>query len=225
VSFYVYLHRRADTGMPFYVGKGKGDRASRHTSRNPHWLNIVAKVGDPVIEFVAAGIDEELALLVEVEQISKFRRMGVRLSNITDGGEGASGFSRVQTPEEVARRVSANTGKKRTPEQCARIAAAKVGHGVGRAQSPEVVEKRIAPLRGKPRPDVAARLGGLRRPPHVVAALASANDARYAERRARLTDVILANPSATLRQLSELSGCEREMVGKYKRLLVSSSKD
>jgi hypothetical protein len=211
--------------MPFYVGKGKGDRASRHTSRNPHWRNIVAKAGDPVIEFVASWIDEELALLVEVEQINKLRRIGVRLSNITDGGEGASGFSRVQTPQEIAKRIASNTGKKRTPEQCARIAAAKVGHGVGRKQSAETVEKRIQSLRGKPRPDVAERLGGRKRPAHVIAALAASNQSRYAERRERLTAAILANPGLSLVRLAELSGCEREMVGKYKRLLVSSSKD
>lgn len=135
-EFYVYEHRRPDTGAVFYVGKGKADRAARTNSRNQHWHNVVAKAGGFSADIVFRGACEELAFLVEVELIDKRRRTGLLLVNMTNGGDGVSGLSRKQGPEEIARRVAANTGQRRTPEQCARIAAAKVGHGLGKVQAP-----------------------------------------------------------------------------------------
>ncbi|MCR4340838.1 MAG: hypothetical protein NUW01_13240, partial [Gemmatimonadaceae bacterium] len=50
-SYFVYLHRRDDTGEVFYVGKGtrtqkhQYDRSLDRSSRNPHWKRIVAKHG------------------------------------------------------------------------------------------------------------------------------------------------------------------------------------
>ncbi len=214
-GFYLYVHRRADTRMPFYVGKGHGDRAHRHTSRNAHWRNIVAKHGAPTVEIVAHGVPEELALLAEMEMIDVLRRRGVRLVNLTIGGEGVCGFTRKQSPEEIARRAAANTGRKRTPEQCARIAAAKVGHGLGRHHSLETREKMSAKHRGHHRS--MDKLRGRKRPDHVIDAIRAANDQRFHERRTKLIEAIRQNPGATLRELCDASGCEREMAGVYKR--------
>ena len=44
-NFYVYVHRTADTGRIFYVGKGTKNRAWTKGSRNLHWRNIVNKHG------------------------------------------------------------------------------------------------------------------------------------------------------------------------------------
>ena len=44
-NFYVYVHRTADTGRIFYVGKGTKNRAWTKGSRNLHWRNIVNKNG------------------------------------------------------------------------------------------------------------------------------------------------------------------------------------
>lgn len=89
-GFYVYAHHRNDSGAPFYVGKGSGKRAwtIKSSGRNMHWKRIVAKHGRTV-RVVAEGLDEELALLAEVELIDKLRRTGADLVNKTDGGEGA----------------------------------------------------------------------------------------------------------------------------------------
>lgn len=35
--FYVYVHIRADTGSPFYVGKGHGTRYKQLDRKNLHW--------------------------------------------------------------------------------------------------------------------------------------------------------------------------------------------
>ena len=43
--YYVYLHLKADTNEIFYVGKGKGVRATTLHNRNNYWKNVVTKHG------------------------------------------------------------------------------------------------------------------------------------------------------------------------------------
>jgi hypothetical protein len=88
--FYVYEHIRNDTNAIFYVGKGKKERAYRVNNRNEYWKNIVNKTGYTV-RFVVKDVDEELAYLVEEERIDQLKRLGIKLTNLTLGGEGASG--------------------------------------------------------------------------------------------------------------------------------------
>jgi hypothetical protein len=88
--FYVYEHIRNDTNAIFYVGKGKNERAYRVNNRNEYWKNIVNKTGYTV-RFVVKDVDEELAYLVEEERIDQLKRLGIKLTNLTLGGEGASG--------------------------------------------------------------------------------------------------------------------------------------
>ena len=88
--FYVYEHIRNDTNVIFYVGKGKKERAYRVNNRNKYWKNIVNKTGYTV-RFVAKDLDEELAYLCEEERIDQLKRLGIKLTNLTLGGEGASG--------------------------------------------------------------------------------------------------------------------------------------
>jgi hypothetical protein len=88
--FYVYEHIRNDTNAIFYVGKGKNNRAYAKRDRNEYWHNIVNKVGFTV-RFVAKDLDEELAYFVEEERIDQLKRLGIKLTNLTLGGEGASG--------------------------------------------------------------------------------------------------------------------------------------
>ena len=86
--FYVYQHRRADTGAVFYVGKGTLKRSASRHSRNAHWRNTVAKCGGFASEIVATCESEELAYLAEYELISKLKFLGVKLTNMAAGGEG-----------------------------------------------------------------------------------------------------------------------------------------
>lgn len=90
-KFYVYLHKKQSNGSIFYVGKGFGNRCNKTTNRNQYWHNIVKKHGFTV-DFIATGLDEELALLVEQEKIDQLRRLGYKLCNLTDGGDGVSGL-------------------------------------------------------------------------------------------------------------------------------------
>jgi len=84
--YYVYEHIRLDTGKPFYVGKGKGGRATVTQGRNPKWHDIADRCGFKA-RIVVQGVDEEFAYLAEIELIDLRRRTGHSLANITDGGE------------------------------------------------------------------------------------------------------------------------------------------
>lgn len=101
--YYVYLHRRNDTNEVFYVGKGKDKRAWSRSGRNEWWLRIVAKTGFTV-EFIEQGISEQSAFDLEVELIKFYRDCNHTLCNLTDGGEGQSGYKR---PQEITDRIAA----------------------------------------------------------------------------------------------------------------------
>lgn len=96
--YYIYQHRKADTNEIFYVGKGKSNRMNGLQGRNNYWKNIVLKHGF-IAEKLFDGLDEELALLTEMEVIDSYRRQGIKLANLTNGGEGTSGHSYIRSIE------------------------------------------------------------------------------------------------------------------------------
>ncbi len=119
--FYVYEHIRADTGDVFYVGKGTGKRAhigNRH-HRSEFWQRIVAKSGGFSVRMVAENIPEDLAFLIEIEHIDKLKMMGVKLCNLTSGGDGTAGW--VKTKEWREKVGNAHRGKPKSPETRAKI--------------------------------------------------------------------------------------------------------
>lgn len=110
-SFYVYLHRRATDGRVFYVGKGNSNRADSLKSRSQYWKNIVSKHGYTV-EFVQRDIQEWYAFELEKELIAYYGREN--LCNLTDGGEGSSGFR--HSPESIVKMSISSSGKKHSIE-------------------------------------------------------------------------------------------------------------
>jgi hypothetical protein len=109
-KFYTYLHLNAKDGRPFYVGKGKNDRLFSDNKRNKHWQNIVNKHGFIAIKFLS-GLSEESAFETERSLIAIMRSVGIKLCNMTDGGEGPAGM---RHSEETKRKWSiAKLGKKR----------------------------------------------------------------------------------------------------------------
>lgn len=148
--FYVYAHRRLDTGSIFYIGKGSGRRAHYRHGRNPLWTRIANKHGYEV-EIIADGLTEPEAFAIEREAIGA----SDGLCNFTDGGEGISGYAHT---EETKRRLS-------------------LAHS-GRKQDPQVVEARTEKLRGKKRsPEFSEWLSrlhaGSKRTPEVRAKMSA----------------------------------------------------
>lgn len=128
-DFYVYEHRRKDTGAVFYVGKGCGQRAKNFSRRNQYWKRVAAKAGGVEVNFVAKEIDQELSFLVEREYIDLLKRFGASLTNLTDGGEGCAGA--VFTEEHKRKIAAAKIGKPRPAEVTAKMRASKTGKNTG----------------------------------------------------------------------------------------------
>lgn len=91
----VYLHRRLDDGLIFYVGIGKGNRAFKY-GRNEWWRRTADKHGLKV-EVIEQGLTWEQACAIERELIATFRSpewVGwAKLTNLTDGGDGTKGWN------------------------------------------------------------------------------------------------------------------------------------
>lgn len=142
--FYAYIYRDPrKNNEPFYVGKGTGARAYSHLKRSDSGFvaNRIRKMlregVDPIIEITTA-IDEEHAFFLEKCLISVLGRYDLGLGpllNLTDGGEGASGY--IASPETRLRKSIAHKGKPLSAKN-------RLGIGLalrGKPKNPEAVAK------------------------------------------------------------------------------------
>lgn len=125
--FGAYVHTKPNLSI-FYVGKGKITR-SRRMKRNDYHDKVVGKYG---VENIGVGFipcsSEEIAFELEKGLIKCLRRNGATLTNMTDGGDGPSGF--VFSAESKAKMSAKRKGVKRGPrseEFCAKMSAIKMG--------------------------------------------------------------------------------------------------
>lgn len=156
----VYEHWRPDVDLCFYVGAGKGPRATnmRPGARSERHLRIQATLADlgmcVEVRMVKGGLTREQAYALEAKRIALWRGMGVDLVNMTNGGGGAPGLQ--HSAESRARRSAAMKGNRRladaprTEEWRANISKALTGRR-GAKQSEETKRKRAEALRGKKR--------------------------------------------------------------------------
>lgn len=140
--FYVYVHRKLSDNKPFYVGKGKGKRAYKSTGRNQKWNRTANKYGYTV-EIVYENLSEEEAFQLEKDTILEFNYFGYNLCNLTNGGEGLSGYKMPEdrkklisiamkgvkkTPSAVEKTRLGSLGIKRTPEQLKLYSKVQIGN-------------------------------------------------------------------------------------------------
>lgn len=192
-TYYVYLHRRKDTGEVFYVGKGTRTplkqyiRANTTARRNIYWYRVVAKCGGFDVQLVADFFAEADAFDLEKALIAEHGRQcdGGCLCNLTEGGEGHSGFSpSAETrqkmaerhrgkpkPEHVRLAVSrAQRGVPNPPEQTRAHSLRMTGAGnpnFGTKNSRETIAKRVA-TRGNKCSGPDHPFFGKKRPQHVI---------------------------------------------------------
>jgi hypothetical protein len=131
-NYYVYCQFRNDSNDVFYVGKGSGCRRNKTNGRSKYWKNIVRKAGGFRSEIIAGNLTEQEALSFEVLMIAKLRENGASLCNLTDGGDGVSGYK--HTPEvcEAQRQrmlgiTPWNKGKQASAEARKKMSKAKLG--------------------------------------------------------------------------------------------------
>ena len=123
--YYCYIYYR-DNNTPFYVGKGLRPRVYNISNHNKWVCRIFKTVGrkNIRIELIEAK-NEEHSFQLERHWISVFRADGYVLCNMTDGGEGLSGYTQTQ---EAKKKISkANLGKHRSNEARERMSKAATG--------------------------------------------------------------------------------------------------
>lgn len=165
LNFYTYVYRDPSRGMePFYVGKGKGNRARYHQGRSDkspmtHRIQLMKRNGiEPDIEIIGA-INEDHAFFMESCLIEMLGRRDLKtgaLLNLTDGGDGASGLvhspstkakisaaSMNMSPETLAKKSASQKGKRHSDESRAKMSIAQ------RNRSPETIDKISTSHKGK----------------------------------------------------------------------------
>jgi hypothetical protein len=178
-DFYVYVLFRPWNGSPCYVGKGRGNRAKLHLwlgrrHYNRHMANIIAKAKDLGLDIpcciVRSGLTEEVAFETEIAFIAAIGRKknGGPLVNLTDGGDGASGYthSAEGRANMSAARSRSQLGKKRGPQSAehrAAISRSLKGKGKGRQKSAETRLAMKKPKSSEHRAKIGAAHLGMKR--------------------------------------------------------------
>lgn len=113
-NYYVYFHINPITNTIFYIGKGKGKRAFTKNNRNKHWYNTVNKYRGFIVDIIESNLTEEEAFQIEKKYISK---IGLNnLTNMTLGGEGASGRKHIVSEETRKKLSEVSIGRKHSEE-------------------------------------------------------------------------------------------------------------
>ena len=143
-QFYVYVHMKSTDDSVFYVGKGCKYRSTSKNGRSEYWHRIVEKHG-LVVEIVKNNMTFEEANAYEVYLIAKLKQEGCNLCNLTNGGEGRTGYIvKDETKLAISKK---NKGKKRSDETKAKMQGNK--NALGAKRSKETRAKMSASKKGR----------------------------------------------------------------------------
>lgn len=142
--FYIYRWIRLDTNQPFHIGKGCGRRAYSvsYGKRNKYFIRIHNKIKCKVEIFIK-NLTEKQAFEKEIEFIALYKKFGLCETNLTNGGEGATGYK--QKPESIEKRKMKMIGFKHSEESKQKN---REWH-LGRKMSKESIEKTVKANTGR----------------------------------------------------------------------------
>jgi len=138
--YYVYIYLDPRTNIPFYVGKGKGNRFKSHLIEKKNYTTNKRKYEKiqelnfynltPTIIFYASNLDEQVAYNIEAELIKRYGRLdlddGGVLTNIclsndppnTTGSKRSKETKLLMSLRQMGNKKGIfNKGKRRTEEQ------------------------------------------------------------------------------------------------------------
>ena len=135
-NYYIYFYYEIDSVNPFYIGKGKDNRAYQHLwssviKKNDRFHSKLRSMIEQKEEFLIEfeeGLTESEALQREIELIRYFGRLDINtgcLCNHTDGGEGTIGSKR--TLQQLLNNFLARIGRKQSLEHARKSASNSVG--------------------------------------------------------------------------------------------------
>lgn len=153
----VYLHRRGSDGIPFYVGIGVEKRPEVVEKRNADWTTVYEAHGRTV-EILFKCLLHWHAKTIEIVLIAQYRfnygkyREGGSMVNLSDGGEGSSGWT--PTEEQKLKQIAAQTGRGHSEESRVKMSASKIGelnpmHGRTGEESPNYGREKTEETRTK----------------------------------------------------------------------------
>ena len=166
--YYIYAYINKKTGRPYYIGKGKNNRAFRSHGR------VTVPKDKTKIVFLETNLTELGAFALERRLISWWGRKDIDtgiLLNKTDGGEGPAGMN---VSDETKAKLSAalkgkpgpNKGKTFSDETRAKLSASHMGQEASdetRAKLSAALKGRVSPNKGNKFSDeVKAKLSALR---------------------------------------------------------------
>lgn len=101
-----YVYRHTFSNGTIYIGKGAGNRILDNTSRNRYWNSLKNKYGLPIVGIMMNNLTEKEALNLEIKVIRYYKQKNKPLCNITEGGEGCSGYKHTDEHKEYISTVS-----------------------------------------------------------------------------------------------------------------------
>lgn len=112
LKYYIYFHINPLKNEIFYVGKGYGNRSHSKHSRNKFWNHTINKYKTFCVDIIENGLSENEAYKREKYWIDRIGRRDLgkgTLVNMTNGGEGTSGY---KVSGETKKKMSLSTIKK-----------------------------------------------------------------------------------------------------------------
>jgi len=181
---YIYLDPRKNGGFkygnyrfeyePFYVGKGHGRRDRDHLAeayynqdvkkgKRDRKCSIIRKIKrvlgkEPLIERIAENLSEDSSFELEKNTIESIGRADLKkgpLVNLTDGGEGLSGY--IATAEHRKKNSESLKGRIISEETRKKMSAARIGKKLTSETRRKMSESRKGeknPMWEKKRPDI-----------------------------------------------------------------------